>query len=452
MTFTLTDGENWKKTLKFEIPYAEVELKYGESLKQATRIFVLPGFRPGRVPAAMVEKKYGPQIIEESKENARMEAFETAIKELNIHVIGMPNFTEEYFAKGEPYRFSADFETEPVFEMPSYKGLKIDRYRVVVTDAEVDEEIRSMSFRSSEWVDEAGREAHEKDAITCDMSVNMEGAEVERRAAERIIVANHSLKDFKIDNLVEKLLGLKAGDEREFICHYAKAHPDKEKAGNEVTLKFHVSNVAALKTPEANDELAKTWGFTDLADLRSNLKTRIELYKSEREEQRIRRAVVDKLLENVNFNAPENLMQRETAAQLRKLKMRFLRMGIDIETLDDGKKLDEFAKSAARDAERSIREFFAFEKIAEAEKVFTTEGEVVREVEVLAHSYKMAPAKMRAHLEKNGLIEEIRHELRERKITELLLAKAEVTEIDAPPEPAMPEHVHDEHCDHSHDE
>jgi len=437
MPYELIEGENWKRTLKFTVEPEEAEKRYMEALKQARRLFVMPGFRPGRVPFQIVEKRLGEQIVSETVETIREEEFKKAVEEKGLKVLGSPAFDEEEpFEKGKPYRFTVEFEVEPDFELPDYKGVKVERYTVKVDEKDIEAELDSMRYKFARWVEVEDRAAREKDAVHADIAVLHEGVEIARLENHRFVLRENAFREFDIDGLVEKLSGVKAGDEREVLAVLTENFEDGSKAGEEVTLRFTVKKVDALEMPELDDEFAAKMGYDSLDSLRADIAARIEQMRLQSEEQRFRRSVVDKVIEKLDSPLPSDFLARQTEANYHRTRMRYLRMGIDIESLQDGKHIETFRENAEADAERGIKELFLFERIAEKEKIFVTESEVENEIRELAAHYGISPVKMKSELEKEGLTDQLRWDILERKVVDFLVKHADVTEVDGPaPEP-----------------
>ncbi|GAB4163020.1 MAG: trigger factor [Planctomycetota bacterium] len=461
MTYELISSDNWKRSLKFSVPAEDVERKYTESLRQAQKLFHLPGFRPGRVPLQIIEKRLSEQLIQDTLETVQRESFEEAVKELKLEVLGRPTFTEdEAYTKGSEYKFTVEFEIEPEFELPNYKGIELTKLAAVVTDEELEAEIESRRFRSGKWQDAPERKVEKTDAVTADIVVFKEGEEVGRLEGKWFVVRENGLREFEIPNLVDLMTGVGVGDEREVITKLlSPIEGVNAEPKDDVTLKIIVSKVSVLELPELNDEFAKAQGFASLEDMKTQIRRQIEDYKKESVERELRNQMIDKLVESADFELPEQVLHLQAKSNYDRARSRYLRMGVDIENMGDY--VDKFRESAMTDAKKSIKLHFLIEKIADKERIFCTESEFAREVEMMASQYQMSAAKMRKLIEEQELDDQIRADIKERKVLDFILKKAVITEVDKPIEMNIPdpeadeheseEHVHDEHCDCGHD-
>ena len=431
MSYELIKSADWKRTLKFTLDAKELDEKYTENLKMARKLFSIPGFRPGRVPLQIVEKRLREQLIEDTLSNLQEDAFENAVKEENLQLVGKPHFSEDTpFEKGKEYKFSVEFEVEPEFELPEYKGLKLQRYRVAVSDEDIEAELHSLRYRNAKWEDTPDREAEHRDAIFADITVMHDGVEVQKKENERFTLTPRALPQFDIEDIEERFKGVKQGDTREFICKAKGDSIEGVKDGDDITVGFHINKVQALVLPEITDEYMVQFDFENIEHFKATTRSRLLQMRSENEEKRFRQSIMDKLLENLHFDVPKELRETKINDDIRKTKMQYMRMGIDLDKIGDA--ANELFGNVEQEAERSIREYFVLQKIADKEKIFATEREMMDEVNALARQYGMSPVKMREKLEELGMLAQIRWDIIEKKTVNMLIDKAEVTEVDAP--------------------
>lgn len=458
MAYELTKGDNWKCTLKLTVEAERVDQKYSESLRQAAKLVSLPGFRPGRVPLQIVEKRLRKQIVEETVMHIQAEAFEEATKEEKLRVLGRPNFTQEAeYEPGKPYVFTAEFEIEPTFELPEYKGISLTRRPIIAKPDEIEAELDSLRLRSAQWVETPDHKAERRDAIYADITVHSEGLEIHKLENERIVMSGPVLADFEFTSgkALDLLMGVAAGDTKEFIGKLKKTLSDQAQEGADVTVMLKINRVDKLILPEA-DEFAKQNGLESAEQLRSLLEQRIIEYKGNREEQRFRSSVLAAVTANLNFPMPQDLLAKQAESNFKRSLLQLKRMGYDLDQLRDSPHADKIRENSLSDAEKSLKEFFVVERISQEEKIFVTESEVAREIESIAYENRTSAQAVRASLEKADSLDQLRWDLLERKVVDFIIAKANVVEAEEAEgsESAEHEHEHGENCDcgHNHGE
>ncbi|MDZ7814830.1 MAG: hypothetical protein U5N86_02140 [Planctomycetota bacterium] len=186
-----------------------------------------------------------------------------------------------------------------------------------------------------------------------------------------------------------------------------------------------------LVLPAIDDELAKKHNYDDIEELEMDLRLKLEDYKRQNVERKYRDTLMDKLAELADFDVPENLLREQATRSYDRQRMEYMRMGLDIEKMEDGKHADSLKAAALENAERAIKLHFIVDKIAESENLFVTESEFRREIELLANRQGVSLQKMLKVVQEKNLEEQIRFDLLERKVFDLVEEHAEVEEVES---------------------
>ena len=373
--------------IQFELTAEEFEKHFQKALEYFKEHVKMDGFRKGQVPAKMVEEKVKPEeLLMEAGDIAVKAVYPKFVEENKLQPIGDPEVQIKKIAKGNEFLFTVKVAVLPEIKLPDYKEIasKIKAGNVEVTEKEIQETIDYLQKSRAKFTTE-DRPAKEKDFVEIEYSnKDINGGKVIK---DRFIMGQGGfLEDFE-----QNVIGMKAGEEKEFSAKFPDNTPRKDLAGKNADFKVKMLSVQKMELAPVDDEFAKSLGaFDTLVALKENLKEGITLEKIESEKQRSRAEMLEKISTKTEFDIPAKMVEYEQARLLDELKVqamnRFSALGGPASGwenyLASVKKTEEEMKATYKlEAEKRIKNFLVLREIGKAENVEVTDQEIQEEMQ-----------------------------------------------------------------------
>ncbi len=421
--YTLESLDSCTRALRVEVPAEELAPRLDAAFQDLVRSVRVPGFRPGKVPRALVERRFGDHVRAEVMDRAIPEHTAEALQEAKLVPLGPPTVDEVTWNAGEPLRFRAVVEVRPPVTVKDYLGVALAREKIQVDEAEVDRALEVLREDAATYVPMEGWPALQDDMVVIDHEGTIGGKPLKGGSAQNVSVilgSGRSLPGFE-----EALRGAVKGDVKAFDVEVPAEHPRKDMAGRTVHFRVTVREVKKKRVPELNDDLAKELGEADtLAALRDKVGERLEARRRRDQEAELKGQLMDKIAAANPVELPPGLVRHETEHMLEDLA-RALGAGLRRAREEDLAALQRQAEEAAR---RRVRASLLLEAIAREEGLAVGDDEVDAEVAQMASAMRQEPAALRKALEAEGRLDGIRGRLLERKALDFAWGKAQVTE------------------------
>jgi trigger factor len=428
MQITIEDLSPVEKRVEFELPWSDVVPKLEKAYDSLRRGVRLPGFRPGKVPRALLEKMYKRQVEDEVARDLVEHSLGQAIRENQIQPVAPPTVEELEIKSGAPFKFTARVEVRSQVTPKDYSGLPLTRRPAKVTDEQVVEALEGYRRRLTEFKPVEGRQqTGDTDLVLVEMSGRVGEHKLKKR---QVAIDLENDAEGPLPGLPSRLRGKPIGGEPVEVDYTMAAEGlPAELAGKQVHLHVSIKEVREKKVPALDDELAKDTGEAEtLEGLRGKVRERLV----EAEERRIRgemiRALVKELAKRNEFPVAPALVDRYAQLIVNRAKQQLMMMGIDVEGMDDAKMREEMRTEAEEEARGSI----LIQAIAEREGITVSDADVQKRIAELAASRNENPKQLRAELEKDHRIHQIENQIREQKTLDMLISQAKITEEDAP--------------------
>jgi trigger factor len=411
---------------------------FGEMMPTAA----VPGFRIGRAPRKVVEHRFRDEVSDQVKSALLLDSLEQISEEQRFTAISEPDFDLEAVEvpKEGPMTFEFTIEVRPEFDMPQWKGLKLNRPTREFTDADIDSQLEQMLSRYGQLVPFEG-EANEGDYLSVNFKSSHEGKQLSSESEAVIRVRpTLSFRDAKLEGFDKLMKGAKEGDKRTAEITLTKDAPNADLRGQKVDLEFEVLGVKKLKLPELTEEFLQEIGnFGSEKELRDAIRKNLER-QVEYEQQRIARRQISSLLtKSADWELPPGLLQRQSARELERAIMELRRSGFseaEIRARENMLRQNSNASTA-----NALKEHFILERIAEDEKLDVEEGDYDKEIFLIAAQSGESPRRVRAQLEKRGLMDVLRNQIIERKVLELVQSEAKFKDEPYEPEKTTTEAI-----------
>ena len=261
----ITEAGPCKKKVSIEIPPEKISKALDEQYEDLRKNALVSGFRKGRAPRRLLEKRYGKESTLQVKLKLLMDASEAALKDNNVEAIGEPNIEHEKVELPEkgPMKFEFEIETRPDFTLPQLEGIEVEKPKLEVTDEHVQQDVLELQKRMGTWRPKDGKIALD-DQIVADVTLKADG-ESEKIANSEIYIRPRGFAGkVVIDDLDKLLVGAKAGDTKTTTVDVPPTFFEEKYRGKKVQVEIKINDVKALVPVELNEEFFKRVGIADI--------------------------------------------------------------------------------------------------------------------------------------------------------------------------------------------
>ena len=407
-----------KKALSFEIEPELVEKEIEQRARDYAKKVKLPGFRPGKVPAEVIKRRFRQQVLEDAAEAIVNRVVFDELEGRGLRPLASPKVVDLKIDENQPMTFRAEFETLPFVELPQYRGLEVKGREVTVSEEDVDREVESIRQDAARYEPIEGRAAQKGDYVVAD---------VERRTAEsekpdrdeNVLIEVGAEGNFA--ELNEALTGALPGDTRDVNV----VREDKEAPLGARTTSYHlaVKGVKEKVVPAADDEFAKDLGeFASLGELRDHVRERLRASREREADREVKQSILRELVERASFEIPDALVDRHLDARLEAAVRDLAYRGIDPRQADVNWK--EVREGQRDSAVKAAKAEILLDEIARRENVEALPAEVDAEVARYAERVRKPVESVRRQMDKEGALSALRARIREEKTLDLLKADA----------------------------
>ncbi len=430
----IEDAGPCKRRVTVEVPAEQVNEALRNGMGELRRNAVLPGFRRGHAPIALIEKRFGGELRREVKSRLIVDNYRKVLDESKLRPIAEPDidFDSIEMKEGEPLKFEVTVEVWPDFEPDGYTGLKLEKASSEPSDEEVDAEVTNLRMRTTKFL-EVDEPAGDEDLVLCDYTITTGEGEAASAKDVGIRPADDIVGRYRVEGLKKALAGRKAGETITVEFKVDENHFEEGLRGRDATLTVNVKAVRRPEVPEATDDWAKELGFESMDELKSVVSRNVSAAKERTVETGLRTQVYEKLVEMMKFDLPEDAVRRQQKEIIRRERLGLQLGGATEEDL--AKINDRLEEASLERAERDLKTFFILQRIAEKEGIQATAADVDMRIAELAARYRTTPTRTRQQLEREGMIGEIYLQVQEEKTVAFILSKAEISEA-APAEKA----------------
>jgi len=404
-------------TLRIELPPEEVTKEWDTIAQSFARFAKIPGYRPGKAPRAVIEKRFRKEIQDEVTKKLVSKSYHDAIEQKKLRVASLTNLEDVQFGEDKSMRFRATVVTAPEFDLPDYKNIPVQLPDTKVSEAEIDTALERLREQTADFADVPERGLQMEDFAVIDYEGSIESkpiSEIAPQASKNLHGGKkfwlHLAPENFLPKFCEQLVGQKPNETRTVVVDFATDFPVKELAGKQATYTVTVLEIKQKVLPTLDDVFAdKLIKGKTLADLRHVLEHDLEHEKEHAVERAKEEQIVKYLHERINFDLPPSLLRNETRRALGEIVQRNRARGIPDEMLKDKEK--ELIESAGGLAVHRLKTNFILSRIAEREKIEVSREDVDLRVRQEAARYNISADKMRKELEEhdglNTLAEQI---------------------------------------------
>ncbi|MGH4028288.1 trigger factor [Actinomycetota bacterium Odt1-20B] len=375
--------------LTVEVPFEELKDSLDAAYKKINQQVTVKGFRKGKIPARVIDQRFGRgAVLEEAVNDALPKFYTEAVNEAELNVLGQPEVDITELKDNETLNFTAEVDIRPAIEIPDYSGIEVEVDAVEVSDEDVDKAVEELRgrFASTSPVERA---AEDGDVVTIDLEAKVEGEVLEDGVASGVSYTIGSGE--LLDGIDDAVKGVEAGGEATFTSQLKGGSAEGKDA--EITVK--VTQVAKRELPELDDDFAQLASeFDTLDELKADSRKRLENMKQYDQATQAQERVLEKLLELVEVPVPEKLLADEIQTRKHNLEHHQLgQMGLDLAKYLEiqGKTEEEFDAETGEQAVKGIKTQFVLDELVNKEKLNVSQEELTEHLMRRAQSSGMSP-------------------------------------------------------------
>ncbi|MFE1593937.1 trigger factor [Nocardia sp. NPDC058705] len=413
--------------INVEVPFEELKPDFDKAYKALANQVKIPGFRPGKAPAKLIETRVGRgAVLEQVVNDALPNKYAEAVQAGEVKVIGQPEIEITKIEDGEELAFTAEVDVRPEIALPDYSGIEVTVDSFTIGDDDIEEQLLSLRQRFGTLTG-VERAVADGDFVSIDLSATVDGEDVPEASTTGL---SHEVGSGQlIEGLDEAVIGLKAGESAEFTSTLVAG----DHAGKEAVITVAVQSVKERELPEADDEFAQLASeFDTIDELKEDLKGRVERVKKVEQAGSIRDKVLDTLLETVEVPLPEAVVKAEVDAVVHDAVHGFDHDEAKLaEALEaQGSSREEFDKDTQEAAEKSVKTQLLLDAIAEAENTQVGQQELTERILFQAQRYGMSPEQFIQQVQQAGQLGAVFADVKRGKALAGVVGQVKVTDSD----------------------
>ena len=426
MSLQVEKLENNMAKLTIEVPAEELEKAIEGAYRKNRGRISIPGFRKGKAPRKMIEQIYGKEVFYEDAANALIpDAYEKAYDECGEEIVSSPQIDVVQLEAGKPFIFTAEVALKPEVTLGQYKGVKVDKADLEVTEEEVTAEIDKERDKNSRTVDVTDRAIKDGDIATIDFEGFMDGVAFEggKGSDYPLTIGSHAF----IPGFEEELIGAQIGVETEVNVTFPEDYQAEELAGKPAVFKCTVKRLQEKQLPELDEDfVGEVSEESDtVEEYREEIRKKLEKRKTDEAKAVKEDAVVDAIIADAKMDIPEAMIETQQRQMVQDYAQRMQSQGISMEQYMQftGMTGDMLLEQVKPQVMKKIQSRLVLEAVAAAEDIQVTEEEIEEELKTMGEAYQMEPEKVEELLGENGR-EQVKGDIRVRKAADFVVENA----------------------------
>ena len=410
LRISVEEGERWRRTMSVTVPADVVQTERRRITGELASRLKLPGFRKGRVPAAVVEKKYGPALNREALDKLIGDAYREALSQNELNPISEGEVGNVQYEPEEDLTFSISFDVRPEIDISRLGGFKVERLSVEGLDEKLQQVLERLREQNGTWQASEDGNPKDGDMVSVEIERLEEYGEGVTQSYEFMLGGGDAILDIE-----EAIKTLEIGAGGEFVVRFPDDFPNEERRGQEEHLRIRLTSRSKLELPDLNDEFAKNLGeFESLDDLSEKVRSDLQREAEDQAEGVVRGKLLDSILEANPFTVPVSMVNRYVESLLGNPE--------DVPP----EKWQEAAEQITPQAEMAVKRILLIDRVSDSEGLQATEEELDSRIEEIAEKAGENPAKVYANLQKSERLEALEREITERKVFDFLKGQSEI--------------------------
>lgn len=389
--------------LTIEVSAEELEKAIEKAYHKNKGQISVPGFRKGKVPRQMIEKMYGKEVFYEDAANELIpQAYEAAYDECEEEIVSSPKIEVTQIEAGKPFVFTAEVALKPTVKLGKYKGVKVDKADVEVTEDEIEEALNKERENNARTISVEDRAVKDADMTVIDFEGFVDGVAFEGGKGENYPLTIGS--GAFIPGFEEQLVGAKIGEQTEVKVTFPEDYQAAELAGKAAVFQCTVKEIKEKELPELDDEFAaEVSEFDTLAEYKADVKSKLAEKKAADAKNAKEDAVISAIVEDSDMEIPDAMIETQQRQMVDEFAQRIQMQGISLEQYFQftGLSAEKLMEQVKPQAEKRIQSRLVLEAIVDAEKIEASEEEFEEEIKKMAEAYQMEVDKVKEVLGEN---------------------------------------------------
>jgi trigger factor len=419
-----------KKHVRIRIPRLDIEHFQQEAVKEVSGSAAVPGFRVGHVPVKLVERRFKKELSDQVRQRLLLESLEQLADDKSLDPINQPEFDFESLAIPEEGDFEYEFDVEvrPEFDLPNYSGLQIKRPTRTITEEDV-QKYKERFLRQYGTFIPKETPAEPGDHLVLDLEFAYAGGETPRPLTDVTVELKPTLRfpDAEFTGFDKLMAGVVPGDTRTANIVISQEAEAVEMRGESLSAVFHVKEVNSQQLPELTREFLDRIGFEAEEDLETEIMSMLNRQTQYEQRQSTRTQVLEKITESAKWDLPEELVKKQVENALYRELLEMQQAGFT--TAEIRSRENEIRQRSISNTRQALKEHFVLDKIATTEKIEVTPVDIEAEIQMMAIQRGENPRRVRARLQKSGVIENLEAQIRERKAVDFILKHAKFQDV-----------------------
>jgi trigger factor len=419
-----------KKHIKVSVDRKDIDARMGEKFKELVTDSSVAGFRPGKAPRKLVERRFHREVGDQVKTEILLASLEQLAEDHDVAPLSPPDIDPAKIELPDdgPLVYEFEVEVRPQFDLPNYKGLKLKRPVHSFTDEDVAQEERRLLAPHGQVVPKSQGKAQVGDVLVADVTTR-DGDRVlsTLKEGQFRIEKQLAFKDGIAARFGEQVAGANPGDTKVVDIHLSEAVADPNLRGKTVQATFDVKDVKTLRLPELTHDFLHTFGVHSPEQLRELLRVLLQRRLEYQQRQSARRQVLEQISASSQWELPRDLLLRQARKALARRVMEMRADGIPEPEIAARQRL--LQQDVLNSTALALKEHFVLQKIAEVEKIDVNDDDLNEEIERLAAQGDESPRRVRARLEREDLLDALAAEMIERKALDLVLDSAQYEDV-----------------------
>ncbi|MCZ6531485.1 MAG: trigger factor [SAR324 cluster bacterium] len=387
MQLNVEELSSLKRKISVEVPLLEVEATYNQVFSQISGHIQVKGFRPGKFPRKMAEKRFQDLMKQEATRSLLPKYFQQALDEMKVRPATQPQFDNLEIDKSQPFKFEAEFEIVPTFEPPPISEISIDEKQVEITKKDVDARIEELRKSRAEMDDKGDAAAEAGDVVTVDFEGKLKGEPFEGNSGtdQRIeLGAGSFLEDFE-----KPLLGAVAGESKTAKVKFPKNYGEATLAGKTAQFEMQVKKVERKVLPELNEAFFSQFGqFDSLEMFLENVEQQLGKEQERNNQMEYQQLITDQIKEKMSFDVPDTLVNQLLDEFEHQLTHN------DPDALKDKKNLAKLKKEETEKIKGNLRLNYVVDEWSRRHEISVTKEEVQQRFFMQAYMMQKNPSEL----------------------------------------------------------
>ncbi|QQR57024.1 MAG: trigger factor [Candidatus Melainabacteria bacterium] len=419
--------------VELEVEAERASRAYDTTCRELSQHVEIPGFRKGKAPKNVVEKRFGKEVIKkEALDRLVPELLQQAVADKELDIITNPEIEECKFEIGEPLKLKAKFEIRPEVKLGDYSTIKVEVPQAKVPDDAMESALDKLATQKSTLQPVDKPQVEMNDHILLDFECMVDGKLTEGGKAEGLTL---EVKEGNfIPGFCEKMVGHKAGDEFEVDVTFPDDYRNPKLASKDATFKVSLKEIRAKVIPSVDDELAKAVGHENLEQLKADITKQMEEEVETENQSRVQKAVVDAIVKSAQVEIPETMVEREYKLLMQQIRSFVEQNGQAWDEYEKTEELKALDKTKHTEASQRVLHSLVLGAVVRAEKIDVTQDEIASNFLEFAQRNYIPQDKFKEMAANEYFMRQLMEEVLTGKVVDFLVSKADVTYVEETPE------------------